>query len=31
MRLGMTMVAVLLLAGCKKETPPVVYRAVPVE
>jgi HlyD family secretion protein len=31
MRLGMTMVAVLLLAGCKKEAPQVVYRAVPVE
>jgi HlyD family secretion protein len=31
MRLRMTMVAVLLLAGCKKEKPPVVYRAVPVE
>ena len=31
MRLGMTMVAVLLLTGCKKETPQVVYRAVPVE
>jgi HlyD family secretion protein len=31
MRLGMTVVVVLLLAGCKKETPQVVYRAVPVE
>ena len=31
MRLRMTMVAVLLLAGCKKEKPQVVYRAVPVE
>jgi HlyD family secretion protein len=31
MRLRMTMVAMLLLAGCKKETPQVVYRAVPVE
>ena len=27
----MTLLAVLLLAGCKKETPQVVYRAVPVE
>jgi HlyD family secretion protein len=31
MRLEMTVALVLLLAGCKKETPPVVYRAVPVE
>ena len=31
MRLRMTLLAVLLLAGCKKETPQVVYRAVPVE
>jgi HlyD family secretion protein len=31
MRLRMTIMAVLLLAGCKKETPQVVYRAVPVE
>ncbi len=31
MRLRMTMVVVLLLAGCKKETPQVVYQAVPVE
>ena len=31
MRLGMTVVVVLLLAGCKNETPQVVYRAVPVE
>ena len=31
MRLGLTIAAVLLAAGCKKETPQVVYRAVPVE
>jgi HlyD family secretion protein len=31
MRLRMTIAVVLLLAGCKKETLQVVYRAVPVE
>ena len=29
--LRMTMMALILAAGCKKETPQVVYRAVPVE
>jgi HlyD family secretion protein len=31
MRPGMTVVVMLLLAGCKKDAPQVVYRAVPVE